>query len=46
VFVGCLAVQTGDVGSIALCHGLAIALLIIGLGKIRSVFIFYSKTSH
>lgn len=35
VFVGCMAVQTNDVESIALAHGLAIALLVTGLGKIR-----------
>lgn len=34
VFIGCMAVQTQNVGSIALAHGLAIALLITGLGKI------------
>lgn len=37
VFVGCMAVQTNDVGSIALAHGLAIALLVTGLGRIRLV---------
>lgn len=37
VFIGCMSVQTGDVGSIALSHGLTITLLVIGLGKVRFV---------
>ncbi|KAL5018617.1 hypothetical protein ScPMuIL_004339 [Solemya velum] len=34
VFVGCMSVQTGQVVTIALAHGLTIALLINGLGDI------------
>lgn len=35
VFVGTLVVQTGDIVAIGLAHGFMIALLIMGLGKIR-----------
>ena len=35
VFVGTMSVQTGDLTSIALCHGLTIAVLVAGLGHIR-----------
>lgn len=35
VFVGCMAVQTGELSAVGLTHGLTIALLIMGLGNIR-----------
>ena len=35
VFVGCMALHSGNVVGAALGHGLTIALLIIGLGEIR-----------
>ena len=35
VFVGTMVVQTRDIVSIGLAHGLMIALLIMGLGNIR-----------
>ena len=35
VFIGCMVVQTGDIVSIGLAHGLMIALLIMAFGNIR-----------
>ena len=35
VFVGCLALGSGNIAGAAIGHGFMIALLIIGLGEIR-----------
>lgn len=40
VFVGCLALSSGDLAGAAIGHGFMIALLIMGLGEVRYVLCF------